>query len=110
MIKVYSLTSFIINFNLNETNDVFDEILELERDENQNQLQEKINIKIPIETWEFFDQIKKNLYKILIYYFELISFKALLVAFLNLRFKKLKFVLQEQREVQRMNYIKSMML
>ena len=29
MIKVYSSTSFIINFNLNETDDAFDEILEL---------------------------------------------------------------------------------
>ncbi|CAG8740106.1 7958_t:CDS:2, partial [Funneliformis caledonium] len=65
MTKVYPSTSSINNFDLNKTGDAFNEILELEKNEDQIQLQEKIkiNINIPVETQELFDQVKKNLYK-----------------------------------------------
>ena len=90
MMKVCPLTNSTINFNLDEIGDAFDEILELERDET--------NINTPIETQRLFDQIKKNLYKALIHYFNSISSEALLAALLDPRFKKLKFAMQEQKK------------
>ena len=47
MMKVYLLTNFIINFNINEIDDAFNEVPELKRD--------KVNNNIPIKTWEFFN-------------------------------------------------------
>ncbi len=90
MMKICPLTNSTINFNLDEIGDAFDEILELERDET--------NINTPIETQGLFDQIKKNLYKALIHYFNPTSSEALLAALFDPRFKKLKFAMQEQKK------------
>jgi len=90
MMKICPLTNSTINFNLDEIGDAFDEIPELERD--------KTNINTPIETQGLFDQIKKNLYKALIHYFNPTFSEALLAALLNPCFKKLKFAMQEQKK------------
>ena len=98
MMKVHPSTSSIINFNLNEAGDAFDEALELERDEHQSQSKEKINVNVPVETYGLFDLIKKNLYKALIHYFNPTSSEALFAALLDPRFKKLKFITQERKK------------
>ncbi len=90
MMKICPLTNFIINFNINEIGDAFDEVLKLKRD--------KANINISVETQGLFNQIKKNLYKVLIHYFNPTSSEALLATLLNSCFKKLKFAMQEQKK------------
>ena len=98
MMKIRPSIGSIINFNPDEAGDAFDEAPELERDEEQSQSQEKININMPVETCGLFNLIKKNLYKALIYYFNPTSSEALLAALLDPRFKNLKFVTQEQKK------------
>lgn len=94
MMNVYPSTSSVINFNIDEAG----EALKLENDENQSELQEKININVPVNTYGLFDLIKKNLYKALIHYFNPTSPEALLAALLDPRFKKLRFAIQEQKK------------
>ncbi|CAB5382472.1 unnamed protein product [Rhizophagus irregularis] len=96
MMNVLPSTSSVINFNLDEAGDAFDEALEI--DENQSESQEKININVPVNTYGLFDLIKKNLYIALIHYFNPTSPEALLAALLDPRFKKLKFATQEQKK------------
>lgn len=98
MMKVHPSSSPATNFNLDKAGNAFDESPELERNEDQSESQEKININAPVNTYGLFDLIKKNLYKALIHYFNPTSSGALLAALLDPRFKKLKFATQEQKK------------
>jgi len=55
IMEVHPSNSSVINFNPDEAGDAFNEALELERDEDQSQLQEKININVPVETYGLFN-------------------------------------------------------
>ena len=72
----------LTNISVDRAADVFGDAAELEKDKDLNK---------PVNTCNLLDQIKKNLYDAMIYYFNPISSEAILAAILNPHFKKLRF-------------------
>jgi hypothetical protein len=78
--------SNLIDINIDKTADAFGEA------------SEDKEINTPVDTHNLLDQIKKNLYDALIYYFNPASSEALLAALLDPRFKKLQLFTQDQKQ------------
>jgi len=79
----------LINIDFDRITDAFGEVSESDRDR---------EINTPINTYNILEQIKKNLYEALIYYFDFTSPEALLATLLDPRFKKLQSFTQNQKK------------
>lgn len=84
-----SNNSNLTDIDLDKTSDAFGEVSELDKDKEINN---------PVDTRNLLDQIKKNLYKALVHYFDPTSSEALLAALLDPRFKKLRLFTSDNKQ------------